>query len=281
LASYGCKVVVCGRNQEKLQKATTEVQQCRRPGEEAPEVVPATMDLSDLSSVAAGAEQIKNACDKIDLLVLNAGIMALPERKETAQGFEKQIGTNHFGHFYLTQLLLDLVKKGSEPRVVTLSSSAHGMGSVDLEDMHYKNGRNYAPWEAYGQSKLANLLFAKELARRLEGTGVLSVAVHPGVIKTNLWQSDNTAGWTFTKFISNFIANKDVPQGTSTTIFGCVADDLTPGAYLEDCRESTPRPAGQDMDMARRLWEATEQQINDVLKSSEPETKEAAATTVA
>lgn len=149
------------------------------------------LDLSSLQSIKAFADEFIQQEGRLDLLVLNAGIMALPKLELTDAGFEKQIGVNHFGHFYLTQLLLDKMRAtpSTAGRIVVLSSSAHRFGDVRPDDLHFStNSRRYTPWGAYGQSKLANLLHAKGLANRLRGTGLTAVSVHPGVIKTNLWR---------------------------------------------------------------------------------------------
>lgn len=149
------------------------------------------LDLGDLSSVKLFADDILATEPRIDFLIYNAGIMALPYPEYTNSGFEKQIGINHYGHFYLNHLLLPrlLHTKDTLGRVVVLSSVAHEMGELDWNDLHYKNGRAYGyGWPAYGQSKLANLLFAKELADRLANTNITVVAVHPGLIQTNLWK---------------------------------------------------------------------------------------------
>lgn len=153
-------------------------------------VVVKALDLNSLASVKAFAQDFLATEQRLDFLVLNAGIMALPKKECTDAGFEKQIGVNHFGHFYLTKLLLDKMKSTPDTagRIVVLSSSAHNMGKVVVSDLHYTKGRAYAGWEAYGQSKLANLLFAKGLADRLKGTSLTAVSIHPGVIKTNLWK---------------------------------------------------------------------------------------------
>lgn len=154
-------------------------------------VVVKALDLNSLPSIKQFATEFLKSESRLDFLVLNAGIMALPQAEYTDAGFERQIGVNHFGHFYLTQLLLPkmLSTPDTAGRVVVLSSSAHEFGSFDFEDLHYKNGRPYkSGWPAYGQSKLANLLFAKELADRLEGTQISAVSVHPGVIHTALWK---------------------------------------------------------------------------------------------
>jgi NAD(P)-dependent dehydrogenase (short-subunit alcohol dehydrogenase family) len=153
-------------------------------------VVVKALDLNSLSSVKAFAQDFLATEKRLDFLVLNAGIMALPKHELTDAGFERQIGVNHFGHAYLVQLLQDkmLTTPDTSGRIVVLSSVAHDMGKVIPSDLHYTKGRPYKAWEAYGQSKLANLLYAKGLADKLKGTPATAVAVHPGVINTNLWR---------------------------------------------------------------------------------------------
>lgn len=223
------------------------------------------LDLTSLPSIKAFADDILNTETKLDYLVLNAGIMALPSLEYTDAGFEKQIGVNHFGHAYLTRLLLPLMQRDttSAGRVVVLASTAHTMGSVDVNDLHYQHGRTYASWGAYGQSKLANILFAKELADRTMDSHITAVSVHPGVIQTNLWRASF-----FNRVIGRFVKDKTIPQGAATTVFACVAPrvdtvDLR-GAYLKDCAPAMPNEAGQDVNKTLRqaLWKVTEEQLD-------------------
>jgi NAD(P)-dependent dehydrogenase (short-subunit alcohol dehydrogenase family) len=147
------------------------------------------LDLGDLSSVRRAAEQIASSVDSLDVLINNAGVMAVPFER-TVDGFEQQIGTNHLGHFALTGLLLPTLLRAPAPRVVTLASIAHRQGRISLGDLNFER-RHYTRMGAYGQSKLANLLFSAELARRSSRVGLplISVAAHPGVAATNLFDS--------------------------------------------------------------------------------------------
>lgn len=272
LASAGAKVILCSRSVKAGEEAVKqEVLQNGLGGYRVTDpslIQVAALDLSSLASVKSFANEFLTQHSSLDLLVLNAGIMALPQREETDAGFEKQIGVNHFGHFYLTQLLIDCMKrtvdltKDRRGRVVVLSSVAHQYGSVKPEDLHYTKGRQYKPWEAYGQSKLANLLFAKGLADRLKGTGITAVSVHPGVIATNLWRQSF-----INRILGKFIKNKSIPQGAATTIYACVAPrvdtDGLRGAYLSDCGSVAPNKEGLDEDgqLRNQLWEATEKQL--------------------
>ena len=193
LALAGIRVIMCSRSVGAGQQAIKDELLAAGHGGytvDAANVVVKSLDLNSLASIKAFADDFIATEARLDYLVCNAGIMALPSREYTDAGFEKQIGVNHFGHFYLYKLLA--AKMSSTPntagRVVCLSSSAHTMGMVIPSDLHYKNGRKYAAWEAYGQSKLANMLFAKALADKLQGTTMTAVCIHPGVIRTALWK---------------------------------------------------------------------------------------------
>ena len=186
-------MILCSRSVQAGQKAIEE--EIKKPGHgnyvvDASNIVVKQLDLNSLASVKALAEDFLKTEKRLDFLVLNAGIMALPKLERTEAGFEKQIGVNHFGHFYLHRLLHDrmLSDKTSAGRIVVLSSSAHDKGNVKPKDLHYTNGRKYEGWAAYGQSKQANLLFAKSIADKTRGTHVTAVSLHPGVIATELWR---------------------------------------------------------------------------------------------
>jgi len=146
-------------------------------------------------------------------------------------------------------------------RVVVVSSNAHRMGKIDLNDLHYDKGRSYWEWLAYGQSKLANVLFTKELEKRLEGTKVTATCLHPGVIATPLWRESRS--W-FRSIFLPFIKDKTVQQGTATTVYGCLEDSTkVSGQFLDDCKAVKPSKEALDVDMARGLWEETARQIKE------------------
>jgi NAD(P)-dependent dehydrogenase (short-subunit alcohol dehydrogenase family) len=169
--------------------------------------------LNSLKSVKALCQDLLATEQRIDYLVCNAGIMALPDHEFTEDGFEKQIGVNLHGHFYMTQLLLPKMKSQSfESRIIVLASSAHNMGSIVPSDLHFKHGRKYNNWVSYGQSKLADILFAKELSDRTEGTAMTACSVHPGVIQTNLWRSSFFAGGLGSTILGSVMSNKTIPQ---------------------------------------------------------------------
>ncbi len=206
LAYAGAKVYLCSRSVKAGEQAVKdEIAQDGIGNYKADSslVTVKALDLNSLQSIKQFSTEFLKAESRLDFLVLNAGIMALPSAEYTDSGFERQIGVNHFGHFYLTQLLLPkmLSTEDTAGRVVVLSSSAHEFGEIDVNDLHYnKGGRPYKGWPAYGQSKLANLLYAKELADRLENTKVTAVSVHPGVIQTNLWRYSPLLCCCFTYF---------------------------------------------------------------------------------
>lgn len=181
LAARGATVVMACRDPARAQGAATAVREAV-PGAHL-EVM--ALDLASLTSVAAFAGEVTAKHRAIDVLMNNAGVMALP-RALTPDGFELQLGTNHLGHFALTLRLLPALEAAAAPRVVTVASTAHRMGRIDFDDL--MGERRYKPWPAYGQAKLANLLFAYELERRLRAAGhkALSVAAHPGYSATNL-----------------------------------------------------------------------------------------------
>ncbi len=248
LVMRGARVLGTARTLEKARAA------CVSVGGQA---VPFACELSDPASVRACVEAVKRGGHRLDALICNAGIMALPKR-EQAFGVELQLFTNHVGHFILVNGLLD--RLAEDGRVVMLSSDAHRMApraGILFDDLAGDHG--YTAWGHYGQSKLANLLFAKELARRFSGTRRTANALHPGVIRTNL--SRHMPG------IANFVFGlagplvlKSVPQGAATEVYLAVhpAVAATTGAYFADCNLARPRADADDAAMARRLWEVTE-----------------------
>jgi len=226
------------------------------------------LDLASLASVRTFAETF--AAEDVDVLVNNAGIMAIP-RAETEDGFERQLGTNHLGHFALTAQLWPRLARSPRARVVTVSSTMHKTGSLQLDDLQGVHG--YSPWGAYGQSKLANLLFSFELARRLEAAGspARSVACHPGYAATNLQSVGPEASGSkimgaFMK-IGNSLFAQSAEAGAWPTVFAALREEATNGAYVGPGGPfelaGTPRlvkasARANDPIAAARLWEASE-----------------------
>ncbi len=219
-----------------------------------------SLDLASLASVREFADGWQG---DIDLLINNAGVM-IPPLSRTAEGFELQFGTNHLGHFALTNLLLEHVRG----RVVTLSSTGHRMGRIDFDDLNWER-RPYKPWRAYGQSKLANLLFTFELQRRLSaaGSSVLANAAHPGYAATNLqFHSENRFMDVFNQFGNRAFA-QSAEAGALPTLYAAVADVpgnsyAGPGGFME--QRGAPKLVGRsdaarDPGVARRLWDVSEE----------------------
>lgn len=218
------------------------------------------LDLADLSSIRSFAELTDGA---VDLLVDNAGIMATPAQR-TADGFELQIGTNHLGHFALTNLLLPQITD----RVVVVSSALHRNGNIDLDDLNWER-RSYKPWAAYAQSKLANLLFVLELERRLTeaGSAVRAIAVHPGYAATNLQGRTGNTLSNLAGAIGNRLIAQSDNMGALPTLFAATAD-IPGGTYIgpDGFRRLRGYPAfdvpvsqALDTTTARRLWDLSEQ----------------------
>jgi len=184
LLSGGARVILCTRSLAKGQKAIEE--DIVKPGHggyvaDASNCILKELDLMSLPSIKAFADDVLANEAKIDLLILNAGIMMPPTATYSENGWESQMATNHFGHYYLTSLLLPkMVSQETKSRIVVVSSLMHANGKVDVTDLHYKNGRKYSYYSSYGQSKLANVLFAKSLADKLKNTNITPVSLHPG-----------------------------------------------------------------------------------------------------
>jgi NAD(P)-dependent dehydrogenase (short-subunit alcohol dehydrogenase family) len=250
LAGAGAHVVLAVRDLDKGQEAAAQM-----PGET--EVRP--LDLASLASVREFAAAWEG---DIDLLINNAGVMA-PPLTRTADGFELQFGTNHLGHFALTNLLLERVTG----RVVTVSSTGHRMGRIDFDDLNWER-KPYKAWRAYGQSKLANLLFTAELQRRLTAAGspVLATAAHPGYAATNLQFHSQRRVLDVLGAVGNRLLAQDENGGALPTIYAAVADIpgnsfAGPGGFME--QRGAPKLVGRskaanDDEVARRLWDVSE-----------------------
>ncbi|XP_066280171.1 retinol dehydrogenase 12-like [Branchiostoma lanceolatum] len=262
LARRGARVILACRDVTKAEAAADDIRKTTGNGN----VVVQKLDLASLASVREFAAGINKKEGRMDLLINNAGIMMCPQWK-TEDGFEMQFGTNHLGHFLLTNLLLDLLKKSAPSRVVTVSSTGHQFGKMHFDDLNLENG--YEPMKAYGQSKLANILFTRELAKRLEGTGVTCYSVHPGGVRSDLSRyMPQTYGLWLTlikPFIIPFmlVFGKSNEQGAQTSLHCALQEGLESksGLYFSDCAEKDPSPAGQDDEAAKRLWEVSEEMV--------------------
>lgn len=268
MAARGAHVVLMGRDAAKLAEAAGAI----RAGQPDAQIETITGDLGALASLAACGAEARARFAKIDLLINNAGVMACPF-EHTTDGLERQFGTNHLGHFALTAHLWPLIVAGSAKRIVNLSSRAHHMADVDLDDPNFER-RAYDPWVSYGQAKTANVLFSVELERRYGPSGIHAYAVHPGGIETNLGRHLTEEMRTalmarVTKSDSGF-AWKTIPQGAATSCWAATAPELAGagGAYCEDCHVAAVdnqssgggvRAYALDPARAARLWQISEE----------------------
>jgi NAD(P)-dependent dehydrogenase (short-subunit alcohol dehydrogenase family) len=266
LAAAGARVLLGCRDPERAAVAREAVG-AQAKGD-APVVVP--LDLSDLRSVAAAAALVAELVDHLDVLLNNAGVMAVPLAR-TAQGFELQMGTNHLGHFALTGHLLPLLLAAPAPRVVTVSSTGHRAGRIRWHDPNWEGGR-YLAWPAYFQTKLANLLFTAELDRqaRSAGTSLLAAAAHPGYAATNLSASGPGSRSAFMRRaagLSDRLLGQPDAMGALPQLYAATMPDVQPNDYWGPGgpfeQRGHPTRVGrtkraQDPDAARRLWSLSE-----------------------
>lgn len=215
-------------------------------------------DLGDYDSIRNFTKQVKERFDKIDILVNNAGFISL-DRQETKEGLERQFGINHIGHFLLTTELLDMMGPGS--RIVNVASGAHKTGKIHFDDINLHKGFNV--FKAYSQSKLANVLFTRELARRVKDKGITVNCCHPGAVATNIGIDRNTGfGKTITGLLKPFFQTP--AQGARTAIFLATDEsvkDIT-GEYFYKCKIAKSSKRSKDMELAKRLFEFSEQLVN-------------------
>jgi NAD(P)-dependent dehydrogenase (short-subunit alcohol dehydrogenase family) len=262
LAKAGAEVILTGRDDRKGQSAIEEI---RREVSGA-RVNYERLDLANLASIGDFSQRMHSR-QSLDLLINNAGVMALPRRQTTADGFEMQFGTNYLGHFVLTAQLMPLLRRANGPRVVNVSSLAHRAAFIDFDDL--QGARVYSPWKAYGQSKLAMLMFALELQRRSDAAGwnLISNAAHPGFARTGLF--GNGPGGLLS-LASDFAApffGQSATEGARPILFAATSLKATTGAYygpggIGELR-GAPAPAlimpqARDAARAARLWDVSE-----------------------
>lgn len=263
LARAGADVVLACRNTEKAEAAAASIR-AEVPGAA---VVVEAVDLSSLASIRDFAARFSASHESLDLLINNAGVMA-PPRRETADGFELQFGTNHLGHFALTGLLRGKLEGREDARVVTVSSTAHKFGRIDFDDLQ-SEGR-YRRWRAYGQSKLANVLFARELDRRLRAADstVKSLAAHPGYSATNLQSAAPPALDRLVMAATNRLLAQSAEMGALPELYAATRPNLDGGLFIGPDgfeeqrgypRVVRPVKAGRDEKVAARLWSVSEQ----------------------
>ena len=252
LAAKGATVVLVGRNPGKTAATAERIK--KEAGNPSVEFLIA--DLSRQAEVRRLAEEFRAKHDRLHVLVNNAGAM-FAERRESADGIELTFALNHLGYFLLTNLLLDTLKASAPSRVVSVASYAHRMvPALDFDDLQFR--KKYSGFKVYGASKLANVLFSKELARRLEGTGVTANSLHPGFVATSFVEGNGILGWWFRRMANLFAISPE--KGAQTTIYLASSPEVegVSGLYFSKCKPETPAPAGRDEAAARRLWEESE-----------------------
>lgn len=244
LAAMGAAVIVHGRSPERGEEALEEIRD--ETGSEKLGLV--VGDLSSMREVRAIGEQVRSEHDRLDVLINNAGVVS-EERVETEDGYELTFAVNHLAPFLLTALLLDDLERAAPSRIITVSSVAHGGAKLDFDDPNLERG--YSMNRAYARSKLANLLFTYELARRLEGTGVTANALHPGVIGTKLLAVGFGGG------------GSPVESGAETSVYLATSPEVegVTGRYFRRSRAVESSPASYDEEAQRRLWEMSERMV--------------------
>jgi NAD(P)-dependent dehydrogenase (short-subunit alcohol dehydrogenase family) len=264
LGLAGATVIITARSEEKGQAAVAQLTELVPDGDFSFEV----MELGSLDSVRAFADRFLASHDRLDVLLANAGIMAVPYGK-TDDGFELQFGTNHLGHFVLVNRLLPLLKASAPSRIVNLSSAGHFASGIIWDDPNFET-KDYSKMDAYGQSKTANILFTVELERRYGDAGVHAWAVHPGMVMTDLARS-------FTKDDFGDLASRakksgmkmptlvNVDVGASTQVWACASAEALekPGSYLADRAFAEPSDYANDPELAKRLWVLSEQLVGE------------------
>ncbi|XP_034015500.1 retinol dehydrogenase 12 [Thalassophryne amazonica] len=247
LAVRGARVIMACRNVEKGEEAAASI--CAVYPKAQVEV--RELDLADTHSIQTFAQRFLREVNQLHILINNAGVMMCPYTK-TADGFEMHMGVNHLGHFLLTYLLIGLLKRSVPARIVVLSSLAHNFGWIRFHDLHSHG--SYNSGLAYCQSKLANVLFTRELARRLKGSNVTVNSVHPGTVNSDLTRHSTLMMLLFTVF-SIFL--KTPQEGAQTSIYCAVAEELqsVSGKHFSDCTPAFVAPQGRSEETARRLWD--------------------------
>ena len=257
LAMKNATVIIAVRNPQKGEKALQKIKDQNQNAN----VMTMVLDLADLNSIRSFVAEFALKFERLDLLINNAGVMAPPYSK-TVNGFELQFGTNHLGHFALTMQLMDLLRKTSGSRIVTVSSNMHKSGNLNFDDLNWEK-RKYKAWEAYGASKIANLYFTYELDHQLKSgkSGPLVTASHPGWTATELQRHTSGVG-----FLNNFFA-QDITMGALPTLYAAVGPDVQGGDYygpsgfmeMKGYPKKTESDAkSKDKDIARKLWQESE-----------------------
>ncbi|XP_064122215.1 retinol dehydrogenase 12-like isoform X2 [Macrobrachium nipponense] len=250
LSRRGAKIIMACRDTKKAEKVALEIER-----ETGGEVVVMKLDLASLTSIRTFAGELKTKEKMIHMLINNAGIMMCPFMK-TEDGFEMQMGTNHFGHFLLTNLLLPLLTHSEPARIITLSSLAHLRGTIPFDDMNYEKG--YDRIQAYGNSKVANVLFTRHLAKKVKGTNITVFSVHPGAVQSELARH---IGGDILKYFMPFFVKKTA-EGMQTTLYCALeAEQDDEHYYFSDCQVSYASSYARSDETAKKLWDLSEKMV--------------------
>jgi NAD(P)-dependent dehydrogenase (short-subunit alcohol dehydrogenase family) len=255
LAAVGAQVVIAARNRAKGEAALVEIKE--RTGSDRVEL--ADLDLASMASIRAFADAFLASHDRLDVLLNNAGL-TLRRRSETLDGFETTFGVNHLGHFLLTSLLRDRLVASAPSRVVNVSSDAHRYARRGLDFDDLMSTKRYRPWITYARSKLANILFTRELARRLDGTGVTANCLHPGFVASNFAREGDTGALGNVAMILGRPFAVSVATGAQTSVFLASSPNVdgVTGQYFAKSTLAKPSAAANDDEAARRLWTVSE-----------------------
>jgi NAD(P)-dependent dehydrogenase (short-subunit alcohol dehydrogenase family) len=259
LAGMGARVIVTARNADKGRAAVAGIVQ-RQGGHAQVQLV--VFDLADLSSVRRGADEILEQAPRVDVLVNNAGLV-LSERHETVDGFEATFATNHLGPFLLTNLLLDRLRASAPSRIVNVASTAHNSARKGIPFDDLQSTKRYRGMRVYGESKLANILFTLELARRLAGTGVTANSLHPGTVRTGYGADGDARGLLAfgIKISQPFFLSPAQGARTSIYLASSPAVEGVTGEYFVKCKPAKPRPPALDAEAAEHLWQVSEELV--------------------
>lgn len=259
LSRRGARVILACRSVERGMKAAKEIEP-----DSTGELVVRQLDLTSFKSIRKFAEEINSTEERVDILINNAGLMC--DKSTTEDGIDTQFCSNHLGHFLLTHLLLDKIKASAPARIINVSSNGHLGGKMYWDDLNMEKPGSYSSIYMYCQTKLANILFTKELARRLKGTGVNTYALHPGAVITEFQSKPSEKGIPaifihLTNFSLKFLTFlwKNAEEGAQTTIYCAVAEVLEgqSGLYYSDCAVKTPASLALNEEAAKKLWDVS------------------------
>lgn len=251
LAQKGAFIVMVCRNEDKAESARKQI--IEETGNTGLEIV--LCDFSIQADILKAAEEINRQYDKIDVLINNHGFLA-SEKEETVDGLEMTFAVNHMGYFLFTKLLLEHIKAAHSGRIINVASEAHKAGIFDPDNIQLKEG--YSPWKAYGNSKLYNILFTKELANRLVDTNVTANCLHPGVVASNFAQSGGLFSKLFYTFAKPFLTSSAKGAETSIYLASSPEVEVANGVYFKNKKAATPSKTARNAEAAKKLWDISE-----------------------